>query len=98
MVKKAAPSSQRKEEVTKALRRLETTLTDVSDKYEYTHHPGKQLFLTFLKGIMSGLGFICAIAIVIPLVVSLLRGIEWVPLVGDFVSRIATEVEQARHP
>ncbi len=52
----------------------------------------------FMRGVLQSLGVLVAIAIIIPLllplVITLLRQIEWVPILGDTVSRIITQVEE----
>lgn len=50
---------------------------------------------TYVKGIVYGLGALTAFAIIIPLVVSLLQRVEWVPLIGNFVHDVAVRMEQA---
>ncbi|MDO8649176.1 MAG: DUF5665 domain-containing protein [Candidatus Peregrinibacteria bacterium] len=81
-----------------SLETLRRTFEEVPREYEYFLHPGKHLFFTFLKGIVSGLGVIAAVAIVIPIMLAMMHGIEWVPLIGDFVTRIADRVEQSQRP
>ena len=99
MPEKSTVKQMREEkELVSTLRGLDRTLRSLPREHDLFFHPGKHLFFTFVKGIVSGLGLITAVAIVIPIVVSLLRGIQWVPLIGDFVSRIATQVEQAQRP
>ena len=59
-------------------------------------HSRKDLLWAFLRGIMSVLGALTAAAILIPLSMWFLRGIELVPIFGDVVSRIVEQVEQSR--
>ena len=77
-----------------ALNDLQSTIAALPTDHSYVFHPGKHLFLTYLKGIVYGLGVLTAVAIIVPLVVSLMRHVQWVPLVGDFVQDIATRMEQ----
>lgn len=89
----SSPSDQR--ELVRSLDRLRSTIADTPKQYELFFHPGKHLFFTFLKGIVSGLGVLAAIAVVIPLVITMLREVQWVPLIGDFLSSVATRMEEA---
>ena len=77
----------------KAMRDLEKGLGHISKNFEYVIHPGKHLFLTYVRGIVYGLGALTAVAIVIPLMVSVLHHISWVPIVGDFVQKVVTRIE-----
>ena len=80
----------------RALRGLEKEVASLPREFEYVIHPGKHLFLTYVRGIVYGLGALTAVAIVVPLIVSMLHQVEWVPIVGDFVERIVLRVEQAQ--
>lgn len=86
----------KKRSLDRAVDRFERRLAALPEEYDFFFHPGKHLFFTFLKGIVSGLGVIVAAAIVIPLVLWMLRGIQWVPLLGDFVERVAEHIQDAR--
>jgi hypothetical protein len=50
----------------------------------------------FLRGIAYGLGFLTGFAIIIPILIAFLRSIEWVPLVGGFVTDIVLQIEEAQ--
>ena len=81
-------------DLVRALRDLQGTIHDLPEDHSYVFHPGKHLFLTYLKGIVYGLGVLTAVAIIVPLIVTMLRHVSWVPLVGDFVKDVAERVEQ----
>ncbi len=51
---------------------------------------------SFLKGIMSGLGAFVAVAIATPIVILLLRGVQWPPIIGKIVDTILIQIEQSR--
>ena len=76
-----------------ALSSLEHDVERLPKEFEYVIHPGKHLFLNYLRGIAYGLGALTAAAIVLPLLLWVLQFISWVPLIGDFVGRITTQVE-----
>lgn len=79
-----------------SLDRIHQDMVTIPKEYDHIFHPGKHLFLTFLRGIVSGLGVLASVAIVVPLILAMMRGIEWVPLLGDFVAKIADQVDKAR--
>lgn len=79
-----------------ALTSLEHDVEQLPREFEYVIHPGKHLMLTYLRGIVYGLGALTAAAIVIPLLLWILQSISGLPLIGDFVSRITTQVEMKR--
>ncbi|MCF7844812.1 MAG: DUF5665 domain-containing protein [Kiritimatiellales bacterium] len=56
---------------------------------------GRNLSIFFLRGVMYGLGILFAIAIVIPVLIWLFQWIEWVPLIGDFVTEIIKRIGEA---
>jgi hypothetical protein len=87
---------QPEEKLSRSLEHLDRTISELPEEYSLILHPGKHLIFTYLKGIIYGLGVLTAVAIVIPLLVALLRSVEWVPLVGDFVERVVIRIEQQR--
>jgi len=84
------------ERLEKTLERVQRTLEEMPRKYPYAfgYQPWKRFFLSFFKGIASGLGVAVAVAIVIPLALAFMQSVDWVPLVGDFLSRVATHLQQ----
>lgn len=93
MEKKTASSER---ELKRSLDDLTKTIQRIPAEHELFFHPGKHLFFTFLKGIVSGLGVLAAAAIAVPFILWMMKEIAWVPLIGDFVSDVAERVEQAR--
>ena len=85
------------ERLVKALDHLDKTIHQRPVPYGYNYHPGKDLVHTFIKGIASGLGVLVSVAIVLPIILSLMKGVQWVPLVGDFVASVAQRMEDARN-
>jgi hypothetical protein len=87
---------QEKHDLVEALDDLRTVVQAIPKEYDYVFHPGKQLFFTYLKGIVYGLGALTAVAIVLPVIVSVLQHVQWVPLVGDFVKDVSSRLEQTQ--
>ncbi len=79
-----------------ALKKIQIGLEELPEQFQNAFRPGRQLFFSYLKGIASGLGVITAFAIIIPLLLWFLQRIQWIPLLGDFVSQVAVQVEEAR--
>ncbi len=97
--KEAAPAapvvSPKEQKLAQSLDALNATIRELPEEYGYAFHPAKNLLFTYLKGIITGLGVLTAAAIVVPVVIWFLREVQWVPLVGDFVSEVATRMEEA---
>ncbi|TSC57616.1 MAG: hypothetical protein Greene041619_1044 [Candidatus Peregrinibacteria bacterium Greene0416_19] len=82
--------------LTKSMDRLTGTIEQIPREYDLFFQPGRHLLFTYVKGIVSGLGALTAVAIVVPLLLSMLKEVQWVPLVGDFVARVSVRMEQVR--
>lgn len=85
--------------LTRALKQNTKVLKEVEEEVE---QKGGQLLSkkgymdSFVQGILYGLGIAAAAVIVIPIVIALLKNVQWVPLLGDAVTRIIDRVEQQR--
>ena len=53
----------------------------------------KILFISFLKGLASGLGWIIGATILVSLLTYILSQIEFIPILGDIVSQLIKEIE-----
>ena len=53
----------------------------------------KILFISFLKGLASGLGWIIGATILVSLLTYTLSQIEFIPILGDIVSQLIEEIE-----
>ena len=51
------------------------------------------LFISFLKGLASGLGWIIGATILVSLLTYILSQIEFIPILGDIVSQLIKEIE-----
>lgn len=49
--------------------------------------------LRFVTGLFTGLGTVIGATVLVSLVVVFLSQIEWVPLIGDWASQIADQIE-----
>lgn len=82
------------QDLTKAIVELDVHMKTLADHYE----PGKYLWMGFLRGIVYGLGILVAISLVVPLIIALLSSIDWIPVIGDFVSDISLRIQSAQRP
>ena len=53
----------------------------------------KILFISFLKGLASGLGWIIGATILVSILTYILSQIEFIPILGDIVSQLIEEIE-----
>ena len=53
----------------------------------------KILFVSFIKGLASGLGWIIGATILVSLLTYILSQIEFIPILGDIVSQLIEEIE-----
>ncbi len=83
-------------DLTRAIGNLEQVVVRFPEQYPHIFRPGRELMFTYLKGIVYGLGALTAVAIVIPLLVTLLQQIQWVPLIGDFTEDVLHRIEQSQ--
>ena len=84
------------QQLKRSIDRLEKTISDLPRQYAAVFHPGKNLFMHFLRGVVYGFGMIVALALVIPFAILLIDQIQWVPLFGDFLSEVVSRMEQVR--
>ncbi|MBI2636245.1 hypothetical protein HYW84_02880 [Candidatus Peregrinibacteria bacterium] len=74
-----------------ALSSLEHDVEQIPREFEYVIHPGKHLFLTYLRGIVYGLGALTAAVIVIPFLMWVVQHLPLAPIAGDFVNAVMQE-------
>lgn len=51
--------------------------------------------VTFVKGIVYGLGMIVAFAVVVPFFVWFLRAFDWIPFISDIAIEVAEKMQNA---
>ncbi len=90
---KTSPSDER---LRASVEALHQSLQDLPKRYDIHLHPVKSLFFHFLKGIAYGVGFLVGVAIVVPVVVSLLRSVQWGPVVGKIMNEAVRQMDQTR--
>ena len=76
--------------MTKEMRRLK--------KLDFMHvfaKPWKFMLFAFVKGLMVGLGSVIGATILVALVIYILSKVTVVPVVGDFVENVTTQIESA---
>ena len=54
----------------------------------------KILFISFLKGLASGLGWIIGATILVSILTFALSQIQFIPILGEWVSKLITEIQK----
>ena len=54
----------------------------------------KILFISFLKGLSSGLGWIIGATILVSILTFALSQIQFIPILGEWVSKLITEIQK----
>ena len=89
--------SSKKRTLVFALGALEHDVEQLPKEFEYVISPGKHLWLSYLRGIVYGLGAITAAVFVIPFIIWVLQKIPWVPIIGNFAQRVAVQMERSAY-
>lgn len=76
----------------KTMKSLDANMTKLASFYE----PHRYLWMGFFRGIVYGLGILVAFAIVLPILLSLLSMVDWVPYIGDIIADIVERLQTAR--
>ena len=84
------------QEVQQTLQHLDETVEHLEEELHEMNDPKKKLWMFFWRGVLYGLGLLVAIAIVIPFLLWILKSVEWIPLIGDFLNKIASQMESVR--
>ncbi|MDD5623781.1 MAG: DUF5665 domain-containing protein [Candidatus Peribacteraceae bacterium] len=79
----------RDERLTKTLQHLDASVAHLQSAL----HRHRRPWDSFYRGILYGLGMIVAFAIIVPVIIAMLRMVEWVPLVGDFLTNVIIRME-----
>lgn len=77
------------------VKHLSRAVHQLPKRHRYVLHPWYIFLSGLLRGIGHSVGILLAIAIVIPLTIAVLNSINWVPLIGDFISDIAQRLQTA---
>lgn len=74
--------------------RLENVLSELSkQKFFYFYNSiWRILFVSLLKGLASGLGFVIGATLLVSLLTFALSQIEFIPIIGDFVSKVIVQI------
>jgi len=100
MTSNKRPASSKKatndSEMIKSMHSLEKAIRVLPEQYGYMLHPWKSVGVHFVRGIAYGIGIIVSFAIVIPFIVSILRHVEWIPIIGTFLEQLNNWMESAR--
>lgn len=76
--------------------RLQATLDRVEKSLAQQVRWKPVMLRSFTNGMLSVLGALAAVAIVVPILVWVLRGVQWPPLVDAFVQRVLVQIEESQ--
>ena len=62
--------------------------------FKIYHSIKKILFISFLKGLVSGLGWIIGATILVSILTFALSQIQFIPILGEWVSKLITEIRK----
>ena len=77
------------------IKKLSETIKSLNNNniFKIYNSTKKILFISFLKGLASGLGWIIGATILVSLLTYILSQIEFIPILGDIVSQLIEEIE-----
>ena len=77
------------------LPRLEGVLTKLCEQnFFYIYNSlWRLMFVSLLRGLASGLGFVIGATILVSLLTFLLSQIEFIPILGEWVSKLIIQIE-----
>lgn len=59
-----------------------------------SNSPWRLLTMRFVSGLVTGLGTVIGATLLVSVLVWWLQGIDWVPVIGDWAARIATQIQE----
>ncbi len=82
-------------ELTKELKTLSREIEKLKNLefIQVLKHPFRLMWLSFLKGLMIGFGSVLGASVLVGLFVYLIAQISFVPIVGDFVEAIVSQID-----
>jgi hypothetical protein len=84
------------DDLKKAINELRQTIETFPKKHPLLFNPFFRLIFAFFRGLTYSFGIIVAFAIVAPFFVVMLKQIDWVPLIGGFLTDIASRIEVSK--
>lgn len=78
-----------------SIKRLEKKLTELMQHNFFRIHSSfwKLILVSLVRGLASGLGWVLGATILVSLLTYTLSQIEFIPLLGEWVSRLIEEIE-----
>ena len=78
-----------------SLKRLEKTISDLKQHNFFRIHESlwKLTFVSLIRGLASGLGWVVGATILVSVLTFMLSQIEFIPILGEWVSRLIEEIE-----
>ena len=78
-----------------SLVKLDKSIKELNDHYFFKMHSSfwKVLSISLFRGLFSGLGWVLGATILVSLLTYTLSQIEFIPILGEWVSRLINEIE-----
>tara|TARA_E500000331_G_scaffold141595_1_gene138220 strand:+ start:158 stop:424 length:267 start_codon:yes stop_codon:yes gene_type:complete len=78
-----------------SIEKLEEAIKNLTKQYFFKIYSSfwKLIFISLLRGLASGLGFVLGATILVSLLTYTLSQVEFVPILGELVSRIILEIQ-----
>ena len=78
------------------IKKLSETIKSLNNNniFKIYNSTKKILFISFLKGLASGLGWIIGATILVSILTFALSQIQFIPILGEWVSKLITEIRK----
>ena len=78
-----------------SLDKLDKSIKELNEHYFFKMHSSfwKVLSISLIRGLLSGLGWVLGATILVSLLTYTLSQIEFIPILGEWVSKLIIEIE-----
>ena len=78
-----------------SLDKLDKSIKELNEHYFFKMHSSfwKVLSISLIRGLLSGLGWVLGATILVSLLTYTLSQIEFIPILGEWVSQLINEIE-----
>lgn len=94
--KKIGTPTRPRDELVAAVRELQKSVDDLRKANAPQNEFKLSMAYSFLRAVAYVLGAAMTVSILIPLILFLLRGVEWPPLIGNWVANVIMQIERAQ--
>ncbi len=78
-----------------SVKRLEKAIIELREQNFFYIYDSmwRLIFVSLIRGLASGLGWVIGATILVSILTFMLSQIEFIPIIGEFVSRLITQIE-----